>query len=294
MRSKIFLLFLVACFASVPGFASHFGDFHVVPGAGRGPGVFGSMWQTDVVIHNFQTEPLTVEIGVVESGLDQPDNFFPVMIDGASTVTISAGATRVLTDLLRNHRGRASTLGALLIGGDRPFAVTSRVYNVEPSGATIGQTVPVTQEFLSSNAQTAFIPGLTANTNVRSNVGFLAAAAAGAPLVVEVGLRSATGTSLGARTFTIAPGTMSHVQLSTSTITTTPFDVATATLRILSGSGDVTGYASMIDNRSNHVAFVGSGFPDTTTNATQSTMAAFLSTLRTRHDRPGDRSSRKP
>src|SRR5687767_10208070 len=133
MRRTFFLL-LVLCFTPSMAYASHFGDFHVIPVAGRGPGVSGSMWQTDVIIHNFQTAPLTVEIGLVESGLGQPDNFFPVMIDGAATVTVPAGATRALTDLLRNHRGRATALGALLIGGDRPFAVTSRIYNVEASG----------------------------------------------------------------------------------------------------------------------------------------------------------------
>src|SRR5688500_3424507 len=128
MRRTIFLL-LVLCFAPSLAFGSHFGDFHVIPGAGRGPGLAGSMWQTDVIIHNFQTTPLTVEIGLVESGLGQAENFFPVMIDGAATVTIPAGATRALTDLLRNHRGRATALGALLLGGNQPFAVTSRIYN---------------------------------------------------------------------------------------------------------------------------------------------------------------------
>ncbi len=288
MRRTIFLL-LVLCFIPSLALGSHFGDFHVIPVAGRVPGVSGSLWQTDVIIHNFQTTPLTVEIGLVESGLGQPDNFFPVMIDGAATVTVPAGATRALTDLLANHRGRTTAFGALLLGGDHPFAVTSRVYNVAPSGATIGQTVPVTQEFLGAGTQAAVIPGLIANTNFRSNIGFVAAAGAGAPLVVEVGLRGASGASLGATTFTIAAGTMSHVQLSSTAITTTPFDLATATIRILSGSGDVTGYASIVDNRSNHAAFVGSGFPAGTTSPTQSTLAMFLETLRGTRDHPPDR-----
>ncbi len=286
MRRTIFLL-LVLCFIPSLALGSHFGDFHVIPVAGRGPGVFGSTWQTDVIIHNFQTTPLTVEIGLVESGLSQPDNFFPVMIDGAETVTVPAGATRALTDLLRNHRGRATASGALLLGGDQPFAVTSRIYNVDASGATIGQTVPVTQEFVSAGAQ-GVIPGLIANANFRSNIGFVAAADAGAPLAVVIELRGATGASLGTTTFTIAPGTISHVQFSSTAITTTPFDLATATIRI-AGSGDVTGYASIIDNRSNHAAFVGSGSPAGTANPTQSTLAAFLQTLRGTPDRPQDR-----
>jgi hypothetical protein len=243
------------------------------------------MWQTDLIIHNFQTTSLTVEIGLVESGFGQEENFFPVMIDGAGTFTVPAGATRVLTDLLRGHRGRDTALGALLIGGNQPFAVTSRVYNVEAGGATIGQTVPATQEFLGAGTERAVIPGVIANVNFRSNLGFVAAAGAGAPLVIEVALSGASGTSLGATTFTIPAGTIAHAQFSSSAITTTPFDLATATLRILSGSGDVAGYASVVDNRSNHAAFVDGGFSGAAANATQSTLATFLSRLRERRDR---------
>lgn len=285
MRRTLFVVLLLCCAPSLT-FASHFGDFHVIPGAGRGPGVAGSMWQTDVIIHNFQTTPLTVEIGLVESGLGQADNFFPVLVNGAATVTIPVGATRSLTDLLRNHRGRDSAMGALLIGGDQPFAVTSRIYNVDSSGATIGQTVPVTQEFLSGTAERGVIPGVIANTNVRSNIGFVTAANAGAPLVIEVALTDAAGGALGATNFTIPAGTIAHVQVSSTAITTTPFDLATATIRILSGAGDVTGYASLVDNRSNHAAFVGSGFSGSTTSATQSTLATFLEALRERDRRP--------
>lgn len=285
MRRTLFIV-LLFCLASPPAHGSHFGDFHVIPGAGRGPGVAGSMWQTDVIIHNFRTTPLSVEIGLVESGLSEEENFFPVMIDGAATLTVAPGATRALTDLLRGHRGRDTALGALLIGGDQPFAVTSRIYNVEAGGATIGQTVPVTQEFLGAGIDHAVIPGLMSNANFRTNLGFVAAAGAGEPLVIEVALSGASGTSLGATTFTIPAGTIAHVQLSSKSITTTSFDLATATLRILSGSGDVAGYASVVDNRSNHAAFVDSGFSAAPANAAQSTMATFLRKLREKGDRP--------
>jgi len=43
------------------------------------------MWQSDIVIHNFQTTPLTVEMGLVDSGLGQAENLFPVIVDGVVT-----------------------------------------------------------------------------------------------------------------------------------------------------------------------------------------------------------------
>lgn len=274
------LLTLLLSFAPSVLFAGHFGDFHVIPGAGNVPGVAGSRWQTDVVIHNFQTTPLTVEMGLVESGPGPADNFFPVLVDGAATFTVAPGATRNLANVLHEHRGHATAMGALLIGGDQPFAVTSRIYNVDASGVAVGQTVPAAQDFLSTTSQVAVIPGLTANANVRSNIGFVAAAGAAAPLVLELALTGATGARLGATTFTIAPGAISHIQLSTLSLTTIPFDLATATIRILSGSGDVTGYASLIDNRTNHAMFVSSGVPGSASNPTESTFAERLRQIR--------------
>ena len=276
MRKATFLALLL-CFAPSLAFAANFGDFHVVPSVGHGPGVAGSMWQTDIIIHNFQTTPLTVEMGLVESGLGEAENFFPVLVDGAATFTVAPGATRNLSDVLNNHRGRATALGALLIGADQPFAVTSRVYDVNATGMTVGQTVPSAQEFLSTSTGIAVIPGVTANADFRTNIGFVAGAGGATPLVVEVALTGASGTRLGATTFTIAPGALSHVQLSTASLTTAPFDLATATIRILSGSGDVTGYASIIDNRSNNATFVSSGVPDSGTNSTESTLATLFS-----------------
>jgi hypothetical protein len=246
-------------------------DFHVIPVAGHAPGFNGSMWETDVVIHNFQTTPLVVEIALVDSGLGLTDN-----VSTVTTVTIPAGGTRVLSDLLENHRNRASSMGALLIGSDRPFAVTSRIFNVDARGVSAGQTVSGAHGFLTGTSQRAFIPGLTANANFRSNIGVVAAAGAGAPLVVEVALLGTTGTTLGTTTLTIPASTVSHVQFSSTAITTTPFDAATARIRILSGGGDVTAYASVIDNRTHHATFMSGGLDGGSSGGAASTFASFL------------------
>jgi hypothetical protein len=276
MRRMLFVLFLLMPFVAE---GSHFGDFYVVPVAGHTPGAGGSMWQSDLVIHNFQTTPVTIEIGLVDSGLGLADNFFPVMVNGAATVTVPAGSTRLLPDVLRDHRGRAMSLGALLVGGDQPFALSSRVYNADGPPMGIGDIVPAAQDFLTMPEQRAVIPGLTVSADFRTNLGFVAAAAAGAPLVVELSLVNANGASLGAQTFTIPAGSVTHMQMSSTALTNVPFDVATAILRIVSGSGNVSGYGSVVDNRSNHVMFVGSGFPATTTQQ-ESVFASFLSALR--------------
>ena len=272
---RLFFVFILFTAAAAQG--THFGDFYVIPVAGHTPGARGSMWQSDLIVHNFQTSPVTIEIGLVESGFGVADNFSTVMVDGAATVTVAPGATRVITDLLRDHRGRASSIGALLVGGDRPFALASRVYDAS-TGAAIGETVPAAQDFLTGTGQRAVIPGLRVSADFRSNIGVVAAANSGAPLVVELTLSSASGALLGSQTLTIPAGSIVHVQMSSLAFTSNPFDVATANVRIVSGSGNVTAYGSVVDNRSNQAMFIAGGSPATTQQ--RSLFATLLRALR--------------
>lgn len=53
-----------------------------------------------------------------------------------------------LADVLNNHRGPRETMGAILIGADKPFVVASRSFAVMPSRNTIGQTVSPVSDFL--------------------------------------------------------------------------------------------------------------------------------------------------
>ena len=255
------LLFLLVSLVPFAASGEHFGDFYVVPIAGHTEGRAGSFWQTDLIVHNFQDVPVTIEAGLVDSGLATADNFAPVMVDGAATFTVAAGATRVLSDVLRGHRGREAAIGALLVGGDHPFALSTRIYNVAGPTPGAGQIIPVAQDFLDTPSQRAFIPGLVSNSDFRSNIGFLAASGS-TPLVLEVSLAGASGATLGVPlTFTIPSMSIAQIQMSSQQWTTSAFDVATAVLRVVSGTGNVTGYASVVDNRTNNVTVIGSGFP---------------------------------
>ena len=258
MRRTFFFLF-VSLFAFAAS-GEDFGDFYVVPIAGHTEGLAGSFWQTDLIVYNFQDVPVTIEAGLVQSGLSTADNFATVVVDGGTSFTVAAGATRVIADVLRGHRGRESALGALLVGGDRPFALSARIYNVAGQSPSVGVIVPVAQEFLSAPSQRAFIPGLVSSRDFRSNIGFLAVAGS-VPLVLEVTLESASGTTLGVLTFAVPSDAIAHIQMSSLRWVAGSFDVASVVMRFVSGTGNVTGYASMVDNRTNNLAFLSSGFP---------------------------------
>lgn len=272
MRRSLVSLALFAAFAA-PSLANHLSDFYVIPVAIRAPGAFGTSWTTDVSIHNFGTNPLTIEFLFIESGEGVSQNVFNLESDAIPTgsVTIPAGGTRIIRDVLNGFQGRSEgLLGSLALSGSAPFAVMSRTFTAGASGGSFGQTVPPVQGFVDNTigetdiaGAVAYLPGIVTNGSFRTNVGFLAASG-DAGMTVTAELRLADGTSGGTRTFTIPANRFVHVQFPAASIGTATFNEASVRLRITAGSGAVTPYASIVDNVSGDAVFVPGNFPPTT------------------------------
>ena len=270
---KTSILF-IACAMLLAGAAhaqSVYSDTYVIPIAGHATGAFGSVYMTDVSITNFNADPLTVQIIVVEQGENTSDNVFPLVTNSVNgSVVVAPRSTVVLRDVLNGYRGNANTSAALILGGDKPFAVTSRLYNAKNGG--VGDTVPAISNFFensigkSNNTAVAYIPGIINNANFRTNIGFLAATGSAStdPLVVEVRIRDASGNSLGSRVITTQVGQFTQTQFSVGSITSTPFDIGSAEIRILGGSGAVVPYAAVNDNATGSSAFILGMFPPST------------------------------
>lgn len=270
MRKRAILLFVCAIFATAAVHADHYASTYVIPVAGHVRGSNGGTWMSDVVIRNFSTQPLTVEILVVESGSNTLDNVYPLMsefVNGA--VTVGVNNTVLLEDVLGGHRGLENITGALILGANRPFAVTSRAYN---SNGGIGQTVPATRDFLDNsvgtidNATVVYIPGIIQNADARTNIGFVAGAG-GSPnvdMVVEIGVRSASGGVLGEREFIIPAGRFAHHQFNLRSIVSGNFDIGSVDIRIVEGEGTIVPYASVVDNRTGEAAYIMGQFPNST------------------------------
>jgi hypothetical protein len=240
--------------------ASDYSDLYLIPIAGHVTGVNGSNWMSDVAIQNPQSTPLNVQLVLIESGEGMPDN-----ITSLGSVTIAANGTRILRDVMN---GMPQTIGAILIGADRPFAVSSRTYVANAAGATQGQSITPLRNFVDSSLAaadlsnaTAYVAGLTSNSHYRTNLGFVAGSGSPAGMMLEVTIRGADGSVLGSHTFAIPGSGFEHVQFSSTAITSQNFDEGSATYRIVSGSGVIAPYASVIDNLSNAAFFVGSQFP---------------------------------
>ncbi|HVT02726.1 MAG TPA: hypothetical protein VHL58_05040 [Thermoanaerobaculia bacterium] len=270
---KKLLLTLATALLLIPGaaFANHYADFYVIPVASHTQGLNG-VWMSDVAIQNFQSTPINVELTFVQAGEGNPDNVTQLSFGDGGTVIVPAKGSVLLKDVVNNLPLTQNNMvsGAILIGADKPFAVTSRSYITSPGGGTVGQTVVPARDFLenavgdTNNAMaTAYIPGLISNARYRSNLGFVAATTNGAGgMRIDVTIRNAAGAPVGAtRQFIVAPGSIEQIQFSVKSFSGDVFDVGSAEFNIAVGDGAVIPYGSVVDNATGDAVFVTGQFP---------------------------------
>jgi hypothetical protein len=248
------LAFACLFIASAAG-AANYSDLYIIPVAGHARGAFGTAWRSDVVVHNIQQVPITVELALVESGRSPSTEPIAIAVGAETSLQLAPGETRLLSDVL-GAQGRDVT-GALIVGAGLPFALTSRTWAELPAGRTLGQMVtPVAIAGTSNTAmEVSILTGLNASERQRSNVGVFIAASH-APLVAEIALRSSSGAMLGSTLVVVEEAGFSHRQFSLAP----PAAGVTAVVRILEGGGIAVPYASMIDNLTTEAIFV-SGEP---------------------------------
>ena len=239
------MMLVLCCLFAVSAFGAQISDFYVIPVVAHTNGANGTAWRSDVSIQNFASTPLNVDMSLIASGEGLLDN-----ITSLPSITVPPGGSVIVPDILQNQ---AQTSGALLVGANQPFALTSRTYNRTANG-TFGQTVPPASDVASTGSSTIYIPGLIANGNFRTNLGLVMSATT--TMVVSVTINGASGQSLGARTFTVPAGATDHVQFGTTSVAPAPFDIASATIRIASGNGTVIAYASIVDNATGDASFI--------------------------------------
>ncbi len=265
-KTKLLTLLFGALLAMPLAAQQNSSDLYVIPVVSHTPGQNATTWMSDVAIQNPQTTALIVQFVLIESGEGSLDNIFPVITPNtAGSITVPAGGSVLVKDILNGYRGLTGAAGALLVGGDKAFAVTSRSYTMNTAGNTIGQTVPPAANFIDNsigvtNNQTAvaYLPGLINNAQFRTNLGFVAgnASSGGQPMTVRVTVRNAAGTAIGTRAFSIPGGAFTHVQFSINSVVPSSLDIAGAEVSITQGSGAVVPYASVVDNGSADAVFV--------------------------------------
>ncbi|MEO8033066.1 MAG: hypothetical protein ABI837_01445 [Acidobacteriota bacterium] len=276
MRKTTFLTMILGLLLLTPmarAQSSVYSDTYVLPVAAHVTGINGT-WATDVTITNFNATDLTVQLVLVESGEGNSDNIFPVttstIVDGS--VRVPAGTTVLFKDILNGYKGGSSASGALILGGDEPFAVTSKIYLQTATGTSLGQVITPVRDFFenstgrSDNTQVAVIPGIINNATTRTNIGIVAGAgsAGGATFAVEVTIKDSRGTVLGKKLITIPPGNFTQTQFNVASALNNPatnFDLGSAEFRLVQGTGAVVPYASIVENSTGNGMYVAAQFP---------------------------------
>ncbi|MDQ3282711.1 MAG: hypothetical protein M3Q69_15015 [Acidobacteriota bacterium] len=264
MRKTILLAVLLAL-AAFGASAEPYSDTYVIPIVGHVMGANGTMWMSDVTIRNFSNTPMTVQAVLIESGDNTSNNIFPLVANGIDgSITVGANSTVMLRDILNGYAMQNVT-GALLLGSDRPFAVTSRAYS---SRSPLGQTVPAASRFFENTFGTAdnnavvYVPGVMNNASTRTNIGFVAGSENG--MNVEITFRNGTGGVAGTRSFFVPGGSFMHMQIPARSFVNSNVDIGTVEFRITDGSGTIVPYASLVDNNTGDATYLMGQFPDST------------------------------
>lgn len=246
----------------------------VVPGVGHLPGI-DSFWQSDLRLTNagfrkYKYRLTFTPAGGTSGGVKQTD------------ITVDAGATTALDDIVRNWFGFGSLSdaesGMLEIvpledpeNASKVTIASSRTYNVTAAG-TLGQFVPAVPfaSFIGKAAQGGFpailsLQQLSQSGAFRTNFGVAEAAGSAANVVISI--FNAAGTKLLDIPQTLAAGQQVQLNALMAQHGLTLSD-ARAEVKVIDGGGKVTAYASVVDGATGDPLLV-SGVPLTGTGATR-------------------------
>lgn len=219
----------------------------LIPAAAHAPGVLGTRWVTDAVLHNPGDDSVFATVSLHERN---KDNSSPP----SRSFSVAPGASLELADIVLEQFGLSSAAAALRVGSSGPLVVSSRTYNDAASG-TYGQFIPgFSEEAALAAGQEARLIQLTRNSSFRTNIGL--ASASGSGQRVTVRLYRSDGSLLGQAPYDLPP--YGHLQATDLLGQLGATDVADAYAVVRS---DTPGaryfvYASVVDNGSGDPVYI--------------------------------------
>ncbi len=216
-----------------------------VPAAAHAQGAGGSVWRTDLVVHNFGPTDTTVTVTLLAQGADNS------ALATTASLAVPAGDTLVTEDAVATLFGTTGNGALKLDAAADQLVVTSRTFNQSPQG-TFGQAIPgVAATAALGRGQTALLVGLAGTGGNRTNLGWVSLEPAATHVTVE--LVSATGESLGAAGFAEQPYGQTQLNDVFARLGVTP--VASACARV-TADGLIVPYASVVAPGSNDPVYV--------------------------------------
>ena len=229
-----------------PPISFPFASTAVIPAAAHVGGAQGTAWVTDVVFHNPGSEAATIHAFYMESDIDSS-------AAEAVRITVPADQSYLYDDVVRTIFGSNRGTGAILIGSDRPLAVSSRTYNNSAEG-TYGQYIAGLDlnDALAAGGSATVIQ--LSGGSFRSNLGVANVSSATIDVAAEI--YSETGQRLDTRYLRVPP--WSHLQINGvfSAAGTPNLGDGYAVLSCSTLDARWFAYASVVDNRSGDPVYV--------------------------------------
>ncbi|MFI5165765.1 MAG: WD40/YVTN/BNR-like repeat-containing protein [Thermoanaerobaculales bacterium] len=235
----------------LPALASNSEPLYV-PAVAHNPGLYGTMWRTDLEVHNPGALQATYRIELLKSG---QDNSAPPSV----TFTLDPGASSRYSDVVANVFGFQGS-SALRITPTAGFVMATARSFTDTGNGSRGQFIPARPlSQATTPPSTARLIQLShAPTDLqylfRTNIGFVNAT--GSPITVQTDLFMADGTPLGSHVDTLAPYEFRQDTKIFETVTSNYVDDGFAVITSSTPDARFFAYASVIDNVSGAPVYV--------------------------------------
>lgn len=228
--------------------ASESATRYVIPGvADINNGI--ASWRSDIRLFNPGTTPVTATLNY----FPQPGN---TGASGAQQVVIAPGQVEAIDNALQSLYALTNTGGSMLVTtpGSSQLIVTARTYNQTTNG-TYGQFIPAVTPADSvgiADNRVLQLLQLESSDQMRTNIGFVETS--GNPVTIEV---SAIPPDSKIAAKTQIPLTANQfLQISLAQFGLGTVYNARVTVKVISGTGRVTAYGSVIDMQTNDPTYV--------------------------------------
>ncbi len=220
----------------------------VVPAAAHAQGRNGAFFQTDLRLLNPGFATTEVEIVFTTTG--------PSPSRSSRSMTIAPAGLVTLSDVLATTFGLEQAAGWLEVRANPgEVLATSRTSARRADGARYGEFVPAVSFLSAAGSDTLLhLPHLAASSELRTNVAFCETT--GGRTSVEVTLLDASGGVRASRTYDLPAYGHRQIDDVFSALGVSGEAEGRVTLRATTGGARITGYATVIANRTGDFAYV--------------------------------------
>jgi hypothetical protein len=210
-------------------------------------------WRTDVRIFNGGAASASAVMTFQEARRSNGTLPAPV----SRPITIQPGDIVVYDSVLKSHFGVSNVGGLIYITTptDSSLVVTARTYDQRPAG-TYGQFIPAVSrdESVGVGDRTLEVLQVEESARFRTNLGI--AETSGNPVVVEIYALVPDATVAPRLEISLAPNEFTQITRVLQQMNLPTTYNARLTVRVIGGTGRVTAYASVVDNKTQDPTYV--------------------------------------